>query len=281
MAGLEAGPYGMVLDVEVRETPALAGLAASWAGAEVRVGVHWLDADGAEVEWDGPRGDPIDLRWLGLAPARRRIRVGGPPPGAVRARIDLVAEGVAWGSLVGLETAELALPEGLDLPDAEGPGRGPAAPEEDPAATREWLSVGLARGRAAGRDGELRRRRPGAVPDERAAGARPGPDPRDRRQPLLHHPPAGRPVPGRRADPHQLLRRRRGRAGAAGGRRLRRRGGALPLRPGGHRGGAAALPGRVVRHRPALRGDRAPGGGPGARPAGDPPGAGPRAAACC
>jgi SAM-dependent methyltransferase len=140
LAGLEAGPAGTVLDVEVRESPALAALAPGWAGAEVRVGVHWLAADGAEVAWDGPRGDPIDLRWLGLRPTRRRISVGAPPDGATRARLDLVAEGVAWGSMLGLDTAEVALPQLPQPPEVAGPGLGPAAPEEDPAATREWLS---------------------------------------------------------------------------------------------------------------------------------------------
>jgi SAM-dependent methyltransferase len=140
LCGVEARDGGAWLEVEVRDSPALAARAADWAGAPVRVGVHWHDARGRVVHFDGPRSDDIDLAALAATPARRRVPLGAPPDGAARVVLDLVAEGIAWGGAEGLGTIDVALPA---LPPMERPptaAAGPPAPAERPAATREWLA---------------------------------------------------------------------------------------------------------------------------------------------
>jgi hypothetical protein len=54
-----------------------------------------------------------------------------PPEGARRDVVDLVAEGVAWRSTVGLATLDLAVPALPELAPIPGGGRGgrPGAPE--------------------------------------------------------------------------------------------------------------------------------------------------------
>ena len=71
---------------------------ATWttSGASVvDVGVHWLDAAGTVLLWDGPRtalaGDVATGQSVTLA-----VALGAPPPGAAFAAIDLVSEGIAW-----------------------------------------------------------------------------------------------------------------------------------------------------------------------------------------
>jgi hypothetical protein len=63
--------------------------------APVRIAVHWYDAAGNVLEWDGPRTE------LGrdVAPGdtvTRSVVLGAPPSGASAVAIDLVSEGVRW-----------------------------------------------------------------------------------------------------------------------------------------------------------------------------------------
>jgi SAM-dependent methyltransferase len=140
LAAIEARGDGVWLEVEVRATPALAERMAAWEGAPLRVGVHWHDAAGRTVAFDGPRSDDLDPAGLAAAPARRRVRADRCPPGAARVALDLVAEGVAWGSAAGLQTLDLALPALPALPRPSAAAEGPPAPGEPPAATRAWLA---------------------------------------------------------------------------------------------------------------------------------------------
>jgi hypothetical protein len=61
----------------------------------VHLSVHWYDAAGRVLLWDGPRTDlPGDL-----SPGANvvvNVTVGTPPPGAASLAIDLVSEGVRW-----------------------------------------------------------------------------------------------------------------------------------------------------------------------------------------
>ena len=214
---------------------------------------------------------------------RRRLSLDHRRPrGGERLQIDLVAEGLAWGQQVGLGMLELQRPRGPAMPAARAAAAGPSPPEEAAAATREWLSAAWPRD---------------ASESEMAAYvgadlarflmsvqlvARPGPDARDRREPLLHHPSARRPPPGRGAHADQLLRHRRDRDRPGG--RGRRRGASsrvfhsdlvdVETQP-------LPYPDGSVRHRAPVRGDRAHRGRPGVRAARDPPGARPAAGGCC
>jgi SAM-dependent methyltransferase len=141
LAAIEVRDDGLWLEVEVRASPVLAERAAAWEGAPLRVGSHWHDAHGRLVAFDGPRSDDLEPAALANAPARRRLRAAPRPPGAARMALDLVAEGVEWGSSAGLATLEFALPSLPALPRADGPGAGPPAPAEAPAATRAWLAA--------------------------------------------------------------------------------------------------------------------------------------------
>jgi len=63
--------------------------------APVRASVHWYDAAGHVLVWDGPRSE------LGhdVAPGETvtvTVALGAPPAGAVSLAIDLVSEGVRW-----------------------------------------------------------------------------------------------------------------------------------------------------------------------------------------
>ena len=136
--------------------------------------------------------------------------MGDPPEGAARVVLDLVAEGVAWGGSAGLAHAR-ARAARARAPARAAPRRArPRRPPDEPPGADPRVARGrLAARRGAGGDGRLRRRRPGALPHERPAPARARPDARDRRQPLLHHPPARGPPPRGRAHADQLLRDRR------------------------------------------------------------------------
>jgi SAM-dependent methyltransferase len=140
LCGVGADGGGAWLEVEVRDSPALAARAAAWAAAPVRVGSHWHDARGRLVRLEGPRSDDIDLASLAACPALRRVAVDEPPRGAARVVLDLVAEGVAWGGADGLGTLDLALPALPALPRPPAAAAGPPAPEEPPAVTRGWLA---------------------------------------------------------------------------------------------------------------------------------------------
>jgi SAM-dependent methyltransferase len=140
LAALEARAEGPWLEVEVRTTPTLEARAAAWGGAPVRVGVHWHGAGGGLIEPDGPRSDDLDLAALAAAPARRRVFLGDRPAGAARAVVDLVAEGVEWGSGAGLATLDVPLAGLPSPPPPASATGGPAAPAEPPARTREWLA---------------------------------------------------------------------------------------------------------------------------------------------
>ena len=71
---------------------------ATWTtsgAAPVNVGVHWYDAAGNTLLWDGPRTALPQA----VAPNETvtvSVRLGAPPEGASFATIDLVSEGIAW-----------------------------------------------------------------------------------------------------------------------------------------------------------------------------------------
>jgi len=147
LAEVRVTPAGTVLDVEVRASPRLVALRGEWGDAEVRLGLHWMGRGGRAIVWDGPRSETIPLRWITLTPFRRALALGAPPAGAVELRVELVAEGVAWGEAAGLAPLVFAGPA-LRHPQPspmEGRDHGPAAPAEPPAATRRWLSAGWPR----------------------------------------------------------------------------------------------------------------------------------------
>ncbi len=61
----------------------------------VHVSVHWYDALGNVLVWDGPRSElPSDM--AAGATATVNVALGTPPPGAASLAIDLVSEGVRW-----------------------------------------------------------------------------------------------------------------------------------------------------------------------------------------
>ena len=188
------------IEVEVRATPALRALAEAWAGAEIRVGSHWLGAKGSMLAFDGARTDAFALDGCEMAPVRRLLSLDDRrPEGGERLQVDLVAEGVAWGHQAGLGMLELSPPAGPPLPAGRALAAGPPAPAEPAARTREWLAAAWPRGASEGEMADYVGRRPRPLPDERRPGARAGPHARDRRQPVLHHPAAHGPRPGRAA----------------------------------------------------------------------------------
>ena len=215
LAGVEARDGGAWLEVEVRATSGPGGaLAPAW---ERRRRARRRPLARRPRAAGRLRGAALGRRSTSPSWRRRRcdggVAVGQPPEGAARVVLDLVAEGVAWGApdgLAKLELAPAAAAARCPRPSPAGAGRaGPGASRR-----RDPRVAGgrLAAGRGAGGDGRLRRRRPGALPHERRSSSRePGPDARDRREPLLHHPPAGGPPPGGRAHADQLLRDRRAR----------------------------------------------------------------------
>lgn len=149
LAEVRATPDGMTLDIEIRSSVGLSSVPESWVGADIRLGLHWLDAGGGVLVWDGPRTDTIPLAWVAVTPFRRSLAVGPPPPGAAELRVELVAEAVMWGEAAGLAPLRLdagATPRPAPMTPRE---RGPAPPAEAPAATREWLAAGWPRNAAA------------------------------------------------------------------------------------------------------------------------------------
>ena len=71
---------------------------ATWTtggSSPVDLGVHWYDAKGRILVWDGPRTQlPQDIG--ANASATIAVQLGTPPAGAAYVAIDLVEEGVAW-----------------------------------------------------------------------------------------------------------------------------------------------------------------------------------------
>ncbi|MGE0250798.1 MAG: class I SAM-dependent methyltransferase [Thermoleophilia bacterium] len=133
------------LDVEVRPSDLLPDRLDGWAGAEVRLGIHWLGPRGVMLALNGPRSEPLDLEVARWTPVRRLIRVGPRPPGASELQVELVAEGVAWGSAAGLAPLRFAAPlDPVPVP-ALPRSHGPEAPEEPPSQTRSWLAAGWPR----------------------------------------------------------------------------------------------------------------------------------------
>jgi hypothetical protein len=57
--------------------------------------VHWYDAQGHVLVWDGPRTELQSDLGPG-ASAAVQVALGTPPPGAASLAIDLVSEGVRW-----------------------------------------------------------------------------------------------------------------------------------------------------------------------------------------
>jgi SAM-dependent methyltransferase len=142
---VEVRPDGVHLHVEARSSDAFGGLIAGpWKGAEVKMGLHWLDGRGRPLVWDGQRSERLVTRWLALAPQRRRIRVGSPPPGARELQVELVAEDVQWGDSAGLGPLRFVAPGIQHLTPSAGEPRprGVPAPDEPAAVTRKWLTSG-------------------------------------------------------------------------------------------------------------------------------------------
>ena len=142
---VEARPGGVHIHVEARSSDALGRLIEGpWRDAEVKMGLHWLDGRGRPLVWDGQRSERLATRWLALAPQRRRIPVGSPPPGAREMQVELVAEDVQWGHEAGLLPLRFGAPgiQHLTPSPGERRPRGVPAPEEPAAATREWLTSG-------------------------------------------------------------------------------------------------------------------------------------------
>ncbi len=104
------GTSGSAIEVEVRWSQTLANLAEDWGNHTVAVAAHWLDRKGRDIQWDGPRGlHPIDLRRLPDAPQTRWLRLDERPEGAAAVSVELVAEGLQWGSAVGIRALLLLL----------------------------------------------------------------------------------------------------------------------------------------------------------------------------
>jgi subtilisin family serine protease len=71
---------------------------AIWSSAgpnPVNVGVHWYDAAGKVLLWDGAR-TPLPAIVAANASATIPVRLGAAPAGATSVAIDLVSEGIAW-----------------------------------------------------------------------------------------------------------------------------------------------------------------------------------------
>lgn len=71
---------------------------ATWTttgASPVDVGVHWLDAAGNVLVWDGPR-TPLPAALAPDQSVTLAVRLGPPPAGAAFVVIDLVSEGIAW-----------------------------------------------------------------------------------------------------------------------------------------------------------------------------------------
>lgn len=132
---------------------------APWAGADVRLGAHLVGADGSTVDHDGPRSAVVPLRFAGLRPPVVWLEVPRPRLDGVAAiDVDVVVEGVAWGSDKGVETLRIprdgAVPAGtaprlgggvapwpadLDTVVAELAGAWPAG--ADPASMRSYATT--------------------------------------------------------------------------------------------------------------------------------------------
>lgn len=136
-------PGSSVLDVEIRWSSALDSRADAWSKHEIRVGTHWLDAAGSTLVVDGPRSEPVDFQWLRLTPQRRLIRIGAAPKGAAELQVELVAEGLAWGTDDGLSPLRFHSGPHVHLVPAPASQltNGPEAPSEPPSDTREWLAA--------------------------------------------------------------------------------------------------------------------------------------------
>jgi subtilisin family serine protease len=63
--------------------------------APVDVAVHWYDAAGTVLLWDGPR-TPLPAPLGPNESVTLAVRLGAPPAGAAFVAIDLVSEGLAW-----------------------------------------------------------------------------------------------------------------------------------------------------------------------------------------
>lgn len=147
LAEVRVTPSGTILDVEIRSSPRLVALTSEWDGADVRVGLHWMDGGGQALVWDGPRTESVPLGRVALTPFRRALSLGSPPAGAMGLRVELVAEGLMWGEGGGLAPLVLGVP-GIDPPTPSPMAprdHGPAPPAEPPSMTRAWLSAGWPR----------------------------------------------------------------------------------------------------------------------------------------
>jgi SAM-dependent methyltransferase len=139
---VERRQLSVELTFQVVWTAALAALMGPWTGAEVRIGGRWLNEDGFVADADAPRTDPVDLRWLRFMSARRTLTIRGAESlehGSLLA-VELVAEGVSWGSDVGLRRLHVSLADAVPSPPALGRSRGPSPPEERAAVIRDWLA---------------------------------------------------------------------------------------------------------------------------------------------
>jgi subtilisin family serine protease len=103
--GLTVSRANPVTRVDIRNT-SLATWTTSGA-SPVNVSVHWFDASGNTLIWDGPR----TALPKAVAPNETvtvDVRLGAPPAGAAFVTIDLVAEGVSWFGAGTLRAVTLA-----------------------------------------------------------------------------------------------------------------------------------------------------------------------------
>jgi methyltransferase family protein len=144
LIAVERRHQGVELTFHVVWTAALAAQTwmGRWAGAEVRIAGRWLSEEGFVTDADARRTDPVDLRWLRFMPAKRTLTIRDVETlehGSLLA-VELVAEGISWGSDVGLETLHVSLADAVPSPPAPGASRGPSPPEEPAAAIGDWLA---------------------------------------------------------------------------------------------------------------------------------------------
>src|SRR3954466_6500625 len=71
---------------------------------EIRLAYHWLDDRGNPIVWDGMR-TPLPSVAPGEGATGDAVVRAPPPPGRFRFALDMVAEGRAWFSELGSETA--------------------------------------------------------------------------------------------------------------------------------------------------------------------------------
>jgi hypothetical protein len=97
-ATLPSGPITVSRSSPLTTLTATNSSSALWSAsgaAPVDISVHWLDAAGAVLVWDGPR----TMLGRDVAPGESvtvTVSLGQVPAGAASVVVDLVSEGVRW-----------------------------------------------------------------------------------------------------------------------------------------------------------------------------------------